>query len=62
MFVFGKFGVLCFLETPVLRFSPYCRRIIIVFLGIFGTVTVDDNEVRKWKISSLDFEEDWTKR
>ena len=33
MFVFGKFGVLCFLETPVLRFalSPYYRRIIINF-------------------------------
>ena len=27
---FGKFGVLCFLVTPVLRFTllPYCRRII----------------------------------
>ena len=26
---FGKFGVLCFLETPVLRFSllPYCRQL-----------------------------------
>ena len=26
---FGNFGVLCFLETPVLRFAllPYCRRI-----------------------------------
>ena len=32
------------------------------FLGILGTVTVDNNEVRKWKISSLDFEETWTKR
>ena len=30
---FGKFGVLCFLETPVLRFAllPYYRRIAIVF-------------------------------
>ena len=28
MFVFGKLGVLCFLETPVLRFAllPYYRR------------------------------------
>ena len=28
---FGKFGVLCFLVTPILRFAglPYCRRIII---------------------------------
>ena len=27
---FGKFGVLCFLETPVLRFAllPYYRRIV----------------------------------
>ena len=28
---FGKFGVLCFLETPVLRFAllPYYRRIVV---------------------------------
>ena len=28
MFVFGNFGVLCFLETPVLRFAllPYYRQ------------------------------------
>ena len=30
---FGKFGVFCFLVTPVLRFAllPYCRRIIQLF-------------------------------
>ena len=30
---FGNFGVLCFLETPVLRFAllPYYRRTIITF-------------------------------
>ena len=29
---FGKFGVLCFLETPVLRFTllPYYRRFVIL--------------------------------
>ena len=36
---FGKFGVLCYLETPVLRFAflPYYRQIIILFqcLNIF---------------------------
>ena len=28
--LFGKFGVLCFLVTPVLRFAllPYCRRFV----------------------------------
>ena len=28
---FGKFGVLCFLETPVLRFAllPYYRRFLV---------------------------------
>ena len=30
---FGKFGVLCFLVTPVLRFAllPYCRRIDVAY-------------------------------
>ena len=36
---FGKFGVLCFLVTPVLRFTllPYCRRIIpdLDFAGVW---------------------------
>ena len=33
---FGKFGVLCFLETPVLRFAllPYYRRILIFRFSI----------------------------
>ena len=28
---FGKFGVLCFLETPILRFAllPYCQQNVI---------------------------------
>ena len=35
-FFFGKFGVLCFLITPILRFAylPYCRRIHIFFFQI----------------------------
>ena len=37
MFVFGKFDVLCFLETPVLRFAllSYYRRIMPVLSDKF---------------------------
>ena len=37
---FGNFGVLCFLETPVLRFAllPYYRRIVIL-LSLNGFCT-----------------------
>ena len=37
MFVFGKFDVLCFLETPVLRFAllSYYRRIMPVLSDTF---------------------------
>ena len=35
---FGEFGVLCFLVTPVLRFTllPYYRRIVVVMLAVAG--------------------------
>ena len=33
---FGKFGVLCFVETPVLKFTllPYNRRAFLIFSGV----------------------------
>ena len=39
---FGKFGVLCFLETPVLRFAllPYYRRHRILNVRIIGSDNV----------------------
>ena len=39
---FGKFGVLCFLETPVLRFAllPYYRRICVLQLSVNQIVTL----------------------
>ena len=49
MFVFGKFGVLCFLETPVLKFAlfPYYQRnaaailtTLISFTGLGGAAGV----------------------
>ena len=38
IFVFGKFGVLCFLETLVLRFvlSPYYRRVHYIHYNLTG--------------------------
>ena len=46
MFVFGKFGMLCFLVTPVLRFIllPYYQQIVdnylipIIFFQNFSTI------------------------
>ena len=42
-FFFGKFDVLCFLETPVLRFIllPYYRRNLGLDLSINNTVKLD---------------------
>ena len=35
---FGKFGALCFIVTPVLRFAhlPYHRRIMVCFTSFFN--------------------------
>ena len=40
-FIFGNFGVLCFLETPVLRFAPlpYYRRIYEKILLVLERLT-----------------------
>ena len=53
--LFGKFGVLCFLETPVLRFSllPYYRRISIYYFR---------NGCFNYEIEEYHRQEDFTKQ
>ena len=47
--LFGKFGVLCFLETPVLRFAllPYYRRYCLLLI-LFRNVILLVNSIKIW--------------
>ena len=45
--LFGKFGVLCFLETPVLRFAllRYYRRVPVSEMGLWLVLFVSFREI-----------------
>ena len=56
---FGNFGVLCFLETPILRFTllPYFRRSIgqkLILIFLFADSPASESVKVKYRYSYLD--------